>query len=168
MKDYTFSLLKVKPKVHSMNMRLHTFGSNLLKTSSQSQSGGEFLFRSPGLLLGGARSSAIPNVLWHKKEPPGRKKVRRIESNYKCSYLKKMTRARIFKPFNELRNRFPAWGAGTTTRFVVQALQSNVHTVGWRNPFFGIDSWAPSTFTNTGSVKGFCNRCLSVWGPLPS
>jgi hypothetical protein len=33
-------------------------------------------------------------------------------------------RARICKPFKELRNRFPAWRAGTKTLFVVPARQA--------------------------------------------
>jgi hypothetical protein len=33
-------------------------------------------------------------------------------------------RDRLCKPFKELRNRFPAWRAGTTTLFVVQARQA--------------------------------------------
>jgi hypothetical protein len=32
-------------------------------------------------------------------------------------------KARIFKPFKETRNRFPAWRAGMTTLFVVPAPQ---------------------------------------------
>jgi hypothetical protein len=35
-----------------------------------------------------------------------------------------MYRARIFKPFKEPRNRFPAWPAGTTTLLVVTARQA--------------------------------------------
>jgi hypothetical protein len=33
-------------------------------------------------------------------------------------------RARICRPFKEPKNRFPAWRAGTTTLFVVPALQA--------------------------------------------
>ncbi len=39
------------------------------------------------------------------------------------------SRARICKPFKEPRNRFPVW----------------------RHQFLGKDTWAPWTFTNTGS-----------------
>jgi hypothetical protein len=37
-----------------------------------------------------------------------------------CEYL----RARIYKPFKEPRNRFPAWRAGTTILCVVPARQA--------------------------------------------
>jgi hypothetical protein len=36
----------------------------------------------------------------------------------------KMARARICKPFKELRNRFPSWRADTITLFVVPARQA--------------------------------------------
>ncbi len=54
-------------------------------------------------------------------------------------------RARICKHFKELRNRFPAWPAGATTRPAPPGY------IGWRNRFLRIDSWAPETFTNMGS-----------------
>jgi hypothetical protein len=41
------------------------------------------------------------------------------------------------------RDRFPAWRAGTTTLFDVPACQAK-----WAG---GIDSWAPLTFTKSGS-----------------
>jgi hypothetical protein len=46
--------------------------------------------------------------------------------------------------FKEPRNGFPAWRAGTGT--------STRGYIGWRNQLVGIDSFAPQTFTNTGSV----------------
>ncbi len=45
------------------------------------------------------------------------------------------TWARICKPLRDPRNHFPAW----------------------KNRFLGISSWAPWTFTNTGSVPKFIN-----------
>jgi hypothetical protein len=44
-------------------------------------------------------------------------------------------RAHIYKPFQEPRNRFPAWWAGKTTLFDVPARQATQAG--------GIDSWAP-------------------------
>jgi hypothetical protein len=53
-----------------------------------------------------------------------------------------VTRARIFKPLKEPRNRFPAWLAPVLydTLFCCTGPPSYI---GWRNRFLGIDSWAP-------------------------
>jgi hypothetical protein len=52
-------------------------------------------------------------------------------------------------PFKEPRNRFPAWRAGMSTLFDVPARQAG-----------GIDSWAPETFTNSGSECVFFTSTL--------
>ncbi len=47
----------------------------------------------------------------------------------KAPVARQKTEPVFLKPFKEPRNRFPAW----------------------RNRFLGIDTWAPETFTNSGS-----------------
>jgi hypothetical protein len=54
--------------------------------------------------------------------------LKTIRSTNTVSVLSFLSRARICRPFKELRNLFPAW----------------------RNRFLGIYSWSPYTFTNTG------------------
>ncbi len=61
--------------------------------------------------------------------------------------LKFQHRARIRKLFKEPRNRFSAWRASTTTLYDVPALQATKAD----SRFLGINSWAPKTFTNSGS-----------------
>jgi hypothetical protein len=51
--------------------------------------------------------------------------------------LQHSTRARICKPFNEPRNRFPTWRAGMTNRTGPPGY------IGWRNRFIGINTQAP-------------------------
>ncbi len=46
------------------------------------------------------------------------------------------------RPFQEPRNRFLAWRAGTTTLFVVLG-RCPPGYIGWRNRFLRIDFWAP-------------------------
>jgi hypothetical protein len=59
--------------------------------------------------------------------------------------------------FKETRNRFPAWPAGKTILFAVPGRH-----VQWAG---GLDSWAPETFTNTGSVIFFtCDASIKT-GP---
>ncbi len=53
------------------------------------------------------------------------------------------------------------WRAGTTTLFVLLARPPGY--IDWRNRFFGIDSWAPKTFTNTGS-----DQCQAEIEPGPA
>ncbi len=63
--------------------------------------------------------------------------------------------ARIHKP----RNRLPAWQAGTTTLYEAPARQAT-----WA---IGISSWAPKTFTNTGSeVTVHGNHCSYMYSCL--
>jgi hypothetical protein len=52
----------------------------------------------------------------------------------------------IFVNLLRTQEPIPSLGAGTTTLLVVQARQAT---------FLGIDSWAPETFTNTGSGQVF-------------
>ncbi len=54
------------------------------------------------------------------------------------------SRARIWRPFKEPRNQFPAWWAGTTTLFFVPARHAGY--IGCRNLFLGVDSWSLYTF----------------------
>ena len=87
------------------------------------------------------------------------------------------TRARICKrlrsPGIDSKESIPpayvGWRAGTSNRVVVPALQTGTRFLGslkglqiragylgWRNRFLGNDSWAPETFTNTGSANAGC------------
>jgi hypothetical protein len=38
---------------------------------------------------------------------------------------------------------------------------AGLHYIGWRNSFLGIDSWAPYTFKNTGSVGVYTTYLIS-------
>jgi hypothetical protein len=64
---------------------------------------------------------------------------------------------------------YVGWRAGTSNRVVVPALQTGTRFLGslkglqiragylgWRNRFLENDSWAPETFTNTGSANAGC------------
>ena len=65
-----------------------------------------------------------------------------------CLHHIEVSRACIFKPFQKPRNRFPDWRENKTTLFDVPARQATLAD--------GIDSWASSTFTNTGSELNVC------------
>ncbi len=60
------------------------------------------------------------------------------------------TRARICKPFKEPRNRFLNWRSGTITLFDVTDQQLHRLAESMIDSF-GIDSWTPYTFKNSGS-----------------
>jgi hypothetical protein len=63
-----------------------------------------------------------------------------------------MYRVRICKPFEEPRNRFPAWRASTAILFNVPA--PHIGYMGWRNRFLAIDSLE--------SIPGL-PKCLQIW-----